>query len=44
MSMKEIIKRLSWMFKVKDCRGICLLCGFYEICRAELATDEEQSE
>lgn len=41
MKIKEIITRLKWMHKVKDCRGICLFCEFYEQCRAELGAEEE---
>lgn len=30
---KETFNRLAWMFKVKDCRRICLFCEYYKICR-----------
>ena len=30
---KEMLKRFTWMFKVRDCRHICLFCEYYEICR-----------
>ena len=33
--MREIILRLLWMFKVKDCKRICLFCEYYDICRAD---------
>lgn len=30
---KEMFKRFAWMFKVRDCRHICLFCEYYETCR-----------
>lgn len=32
-AVKRGIERLTWMFKVKDCRHICLFCEYYETCR-----------
>lgn len=32
-AVKRGIERLAWMFKVRDCRHICLFCEYYEICR-----------
>ena len=32
-AVKRGIERLTWMFKVRDCRRICLLCEYYETCR-----------
>lgn len=28
-----MIQRFLWMFKVRDCRHICLFCEYYEMCR-----------
>lgn len=42
MRSREMVTRLKWMFKVKDCRSICLFCEFYEQCRAELAEEESE--
>lgn len=33
--MKRIIEKIVHMFRVKDCRGICLFCEYYDICRRE---------
>lgn len=33
--MREMIQRFLWMFKVKDCKRICLFCEYYDMCRAE---------
>lgn len=41
MRIGEIITRILWMFKVNDCRHICLFCEYYEMCREELAGMEE---
>lgn len=32
-AVKRGIERLAWMFKVGDCRHICLFCEYYETCR-----------
>lgn len=32
-AVKRGIERLTWMFKVRDCRHIRLFCEYYEICR-----------
>lgn len=29
------LQRFAWMFKVKDCRHICLFCEYYDTCRQE---------
>lgn len=29
------LQRFTWMFKVKDCRHICLFCEYYDTCRQE---------
>ena len=36
---KRGIERLTWMFKVKDCRHVCLFCEFYETCRKEVENE-----
>lgn len=36
------MQRLTWMFKVKDCRHICLFCEYYDICRAEGSGKKEE--
>lgn len=35
--IKMWIRRICWMFKVKDCHHCCLWCEFYDICNAEEA-------
>lgn len=35
MSAGEVVRRLRWMFKVKDCRRVCLFCEYFEMCNAE---------
>lgn len=35
MNIKGILERLSWMFKVKDCRHVCLFCEYFDMCRAD---------
>ena len=42
MRLREVVTRLKWMLKVKDCRSICLFCEFYEQRRAELAEEESK--
>ena len=29
------LQRFTWMFKVKNCRHICLFCEYYDTCRQE---------
>lgn len=29
------LQRFTWMFKVKDCRQVCLFCEYYDTCRQE---------
>lgn len=33
--MKRLIERIRHMLRVKDCRHICLLCGFFDRCKDE---------
>lgn len=33
--MKQIIEKILHMFRVKDCRSICLFCEYYDICSRE---------
>lgn len=40
--VKRGIERLAWMFKVKDCRHICLFCEYYETCKTEENTEKER--
>lgn len=35
MSMREVFERILRMFKVKDCRHICLFCEYFDMCKAE---------
>lgn len=32
-AVKRGIERLTWMFKVRDCRHICMFCEYYETCK-----------
>lgn len=36
MKFKEIFQRIKWMFKVQNCKGICLFCPYYEECKCDL--------
>ena len=38
--MKEIIERFKCMFKIKSCKGFCVICEFYDWCKWEGADDE----
>lgn len=29
------VARVSWMFKVKDCRHVCMFCRYYRRCRED---------
>ena len=40
--MREAIERIGHMFKVKDCRHLCLTCEYYEICKREVNADEHE--
>lgn len=42
MRFREAVARLRWMFKVKDCRHICLFCKYYETCKTEGNTEKER--
>lgn len=42
MSAREVMRRLRWMIKVKDCRHICLFCEYFEICNAEGSGEREE--
>ena len=41
MNIKRILERLSWMFKVKDCRHVCLFCKHFGMCRADGIPEKE---
>lgn len=41
MIFKGILERLSWMFKVKDCRHICLFCEYFDTCKADGVSEKE---
>lgn len=34
-AIRSRFERLTWMFKVRDCRHICLFCEYYEMCKTE---------
>lgn len=42
VKMREVIERIGHMFKVKDCRHLCLTCEYYEICKREVNADEHE--
>lgn len=35
-AIRSRVVRLTWMFKVKDCKHICLFCEYYERCKREV--------
>ena len=40
----QLFRRLLWMFKVKDCRHICLFCEHYHICTIDGETERRGKE
>ena len=40
----QFFRRLLWMFKVKDCRHVCLFCEHYHICTIDGATERRGEE
>lgn len=43
MKIKEVIERICWMLKVKDCYHNCIMCEHYKICRLT-GTGEKEHE
>lgn len=35
MGIGEVIERFLRMFKVKDCKHVCLFCEYFHMCREE---------
>lgn len=33
MKIRTLLERLAWMFKVRDCRHVCMWCEYYDICK-----------
>lgn len=42
--MKRIIERIAHMFRMKDCRSICLFCEYYDICKYDDPKNEAKQE
>lgn len=40
--MRQAIERIRHMLRVKDCRHICLLCEYFDICKAEIEEQEAE--
>lgn len=40
----QLFQRLLWMFKVKDCRHVCLFCEHYHVCAIDGATERSGKE
>lgn len=40
--INKIIQQFSWMFKVKNCRHVCLFCKYYHECTTEGATERRK--
>ena len=40
----QLFRRLLWMFKVKDCRHVCLFCKYYHVCTIDGATERSGKE
>ena len=40
----QIFQRILWMFKVKDCRHVCLFCEHYHVCTIDGATERSGKE
>lgn len=41
MDAKGILGRLAWMPKVRDCRHVCLFCGYYDACREDCGGEKK---
>ncbi len=39
---KKFVERLSWMIRVKDCCHICLICKYFDMCKAEGVPRKEE--
>ena len=40
----QLFRRFLWMFKVKDCRHVCLFCKYYHVCTIDGATERSGKE
>lgn len=38
----QLFRRFLWMFKVKDCRHVCLFCEYYHVCTIDGATERSE--
>lgn len=36
----QVIERILHMLRVKDCRHVCLLCEYYDMCKQETGSKE----
>lgn len=44
MTIREMIERIRWMVKVKDCRSICITCEYYELCKLSGSGEGEKED
>lgn len=45
--MKRVFEKIERMFRMRDCRGVCLFCEYYDICKHDdphYKTMQEQQE
>lgn len=40
----QLFRRFLWMFKVGDCRHVCLFCKYYHVCTIDGATERRGKE
>lgn len=43
MKIRALLERLAWMFKVRDCRHVCVWCEYFDICKGS-ETEAERLE
>ena len=41
-AIMRLLHRFAWMFKVKDCRHICLFCKYYQACTIDGAAERRE--
>ncbi len=43
-AVKRTFKKILWMFKVKDCRQVCLFCEYFDRCQADVKKERRMEE
>lgn len=42
MRARQIFERICHMFKVKNCKSVCLFCEYFEYCKIEYEAAKER--